>query len=419
MDLLFETFNQLPKINFRSIFYPIEEGDDEDEYIYEQLSKGTGDYFGKGDTVPPPSPSLPSPSPSPPLENKDNYAFVLIGCHGAIPVKCTINPDGTKSLDVVVASNRTIILTQIIESAAGCLGFLSNETRQNMFQYLGEQLETFYDILRNNPIQVTPEKTYKFFIKTAYNLQILHRGNLFNAYTVKNKSMKFDYSVIREHNESLDYANMQYISKNFIEKFYLVSDNELIQNWGIYLFTKDNPRGKNIFKDPELITTIRSFEKELTDINYDSILTLRDREAKSVTLFSIMRYLESIGITKIFLHDTSCSELLSVRQPGQPGSCKLTPEEKLKVTKKIRRKIISNQEQRRQYRNYFREKKQLYPDVESETDTTEPESNYLKIIEEVFPGSTSRKMDLNFAARKEAGFSCSELKKLSKKEDCN
>ena len=49
----------------------------------------------------------------------------------------------------------------------------------------------------------------------------------------------------------------------------------------------------------------------------------------------------------------------------------------------------------------------------------EPESTYLKIIEEVFPGSTSRKMDLNFIARKEAGFSCNELKILSKKEDCN
>ncbi len=49
----------------------------------------------------------------------------------------------------------------------------------------------------------------------------------------------------------------------------------------------------------------------------------------------------------------------------------------------------------------------------------EPESTYLEIIEEVFPGSTSRKMDLNFIARKEAGFSCNELKKLSKKEDCN
>jgi hypothetical protein len=28
-------------------------------------------------------------------------------------------------------------------------------------------------------------------------------------------------------------------------------------------------------------------------------------------------------------------------------------------------------------------------------------------------------MDLNFTARKEAGFSCNELKFLSKKEDCN
>ena len=49
----------------------------------------------------------------------------------------------------------------------------------------------------------------------------------------------------------------------------------------------------------------------------------------------------------------------------------------------------------------------------------EPEPTYLQIIEEVFPGSTKRKMDLNFIARKEAGFSCNELKFLSKKEDCN
>lgn len=48
----------------------------------------------------------------------------------------------------------------------------------------------------------------------------------------------------------------------------------------------------------------------------------------------------------------------------------------------------------------------------------EPESTYMKIIEEVFPGSTKRKMDINFEARKEAGFSCNELKKLSKKEEC-
>ena len=49
----------------------------------------------------------------------------------------------------------------------------------------------------------------------------------------------------------------------------------------------------------------------------------------------------------------------------------------------------------------------------------EPESTYLQIIKEVFPGSTTRKMDLNFTARKEAGFSCNELKILSKREDCN
>jgi len=49
----------------------------------------------------------------------------------------------------------------------------------------------------------------------------------------------------------------------------------------------------------------------------------------------------------------------------------------------------------------------------------EPESTYIKIIEEVFPGSTNRKMDLNFTARKEAGFSCNELKILSKRENCN
>lgn len=379
MDRLFETFNQLPKINFRNIFYPIEEGDDEDEYIYEQLSKGKDDYFENDDTIPTPSPpSSPSASAPPSLENEDKYAFVLIGCHGAIPIKCTINPDGTKSLDVVVTSNREMVLTQFIESAAGCLGFLTNDTRQGMFQYLGEQLETFYDILKNNPIQVTPEKTYKFFIKTAYNLQILYRGNLFNAQTVKTKSMKFDVSVIKAHNEALDYGNMQYISKNFIEKIYLVRDNELINNHGIYLYTKDYPRGINIFNDPELVRRIQSFEKELTDIDYDSISSLRERESKSVTLFSIMKYLESIGITKTFLHDTSCSELLSVRQSGQPGSCKLTAEETVKVTKKIRRKIISNQEQRRRYREYFREKKKMYSDLESETDTTEPESNYLK-----------------------------------------
>lgn len=47
------------------------------------------------------------------------------------------------------------------------------------------------------------------------------------------------------------------------------------------------------------------------------------------------------------------------------------------------------------------------------------DETYLKIIEEVFPGSTKRKMDLNFEARKKAGFSCELLKTLSKKQDCN
>lgn len=56
---------------------------------------------------------------------------------------------------------------------------------------------------------------------------------------------------------------------------------------------------------------------------------------------------------------------------------------------------------------------------ECERVNLEPESTYLQIIEEVYPGITTRKMDLNFEARKEAGFSCNELKFLSKKEDCN
>ena len=47
-----------------------------------------------------------------------------------------------------------------------------------------------------------------------------------------------------------------------------------------------------------------------------------------------------------------------------------------------------------------------------------PQNAYLEAIERVFPGSTKRKMDLNFSARKEAGFSCDELKFLSKKDDC-
>lgn len=47
-----------------------------------------------------------------------------------------------------------------------------------------------------------------------------------------------------------------------------------------------------------------------------------------------------------------------------------------------------------------------------------PEETYLQMLEKVFPGSSKRKYDLNFEARKKAGFSCEELKYLSKKEDC-
>lgn len=48
----------------------------------------------------------------------------------------------------------------------------------------------------------------------------------------------------------------------------------------------------------------------------------------------------------------------------------------------------------------------------------DPINTYYKAIERIFPGSTRRKMDLNFIARKKAGFSCDELKFLSKKDDC-
>lgn len=48
----------------------------------------------------------------------------------------------------------------------------------------------------------------------------------------------------------------------------------------------------------------------------------------------------------------------------------------------------------------------------------EPEPTYLEILEKVYPGSTRRKYDINFELRKQAGFSCDELKFLSKKEEC-
>lgn len=49
----------------------------------------------------------------------------------------------------------------------------------------------------------------------------------------------------------------------------------------------------------------------------------------------------------------------------------------------------------------------------------EPEKTYIDILERVYPGATKRKQNLNFEARKKAGFSCDELKYLSKAENCN
>ena len=49
----------------------------------------------------------------------------------------------------------------------------------------------------------------------------------------------------------------------------------------------------------------------------------------------------------------------------------------------------------------------------------EPEKTYLEMLEKVFPGSTKRRYNLNFNARKKAGFSCEELKFLSKTNKCN
>lgn len=43
---------------------------------------------------------------------------------------------------------------------------------------------------------------------------------------------------------------------------------------------------------------------------------------------------------------------------------------------------------------------------------------YLEILEKHYPGITQKEQNLNFQARKEAGFSCDELKTLSKKKDC-
>jgi uncharacterized ferritin-like protein (DUF455 family) len=46
------------------------------------------------------------------------------------------------------------------------------------------------------------------------------------------------------------------------------------------------------------------------------------------------------------------------------------------------------------------------------------QKTYLEILEKHYPGSTQKEQNLNFQARKEAGFSCDELKFLSKKGEC-
>ncbi len=56
---------------------------------------------------------------------------------------------------------------------------------------------------------------------------------------------------------------------------------------------------------------------------------------------------------------------------------------------------------------------------ECERQGLDPEKTYIEILERVFPGSTTKKYQLNIEARKKAGFSCDELKFLAKKDDCS
>ena len=49
----------------------------------------------------------------------------------------------------------------------------------------------------------------------------------------------------------------------------------------------------------------------------------------------------------------------------------------------------------------------------------EPQTTYLEILEKFYPGSTQKKYELNFEARKKAGFSCDELKIISKQDSCH
>jgi hypothetical protein len=287
----------------------------------------------------------------------DEYAFIMVGCHGGISVKCHINPDKSKNLDLVIPSNKNMILTQFIESPAGCIGFISHEIVENMFYYLANNTSKFYEMLKNNPSSINPVKTYKYFIKTAYDLQKIIRRRLFNTpISLETHSHLFQY--IDEHNESIDYANMQYISKNFIEKIYVVNEEtELPENRGIFLFTKDYPLGINIFDYPQLLERIIEFEKDLDEIKYNKLRKSYNKNKHlMVSLFAIMRYLESIGITQTYLHDTSCSVFQTIKQNNISGSCELSPEEESALKRIIREQIILNERQRQEMNRYRRER---------------------------------------------------------------
>lgn len=49
----------------------------------------------------------------------------------------------------------------------------------------------------------------------------------------------------------------------------------------------------------------------------------------------------------------------------------------------------------------------------------DPNESYLDLLEEFYPGSTTKKTQMNFEARKQAGFSCEELKRLSNSNSCS
>ncbi len=53
-----------------------------------------------------------------------------------------------------------------------------------------------------------------------------------------------------------------------------------------------------------------------------------------------------------------------------------------------------------------------------EQENLEPNSTYIELLEKYYPGSTQKHLHLNFEARKKAGFSCDELKRLSNQEEC-